>query len=302
MRVLIADDDALSRKILEESLSHWGYEPVITKDGDEAWDMLKEDGGPTLVVLDWVMPGMEGIEICQKVRARRTANYIYIILLSAKNSNEDVIKGLESGADDYISKPFHPEELKSRLKIGQRIIELEKRIMCLASTDYLTALLNRRAFMERMEAEINRVTRENKSFGIVIADLDHFKLVNDTYGHQAGDLVLQEFSRCLSSSFRIYDFIGRYGGEEFIVGLPGASSEVAGAIAERVRKRLEQHRTLVPDCDLEISVTASFGITSMENGRPQLSMDGLIKQADSALYMAKQLGRNRVEIFKSYGY
>lgn len=299
MRVLVADDDALSRKILEESLNHWGYEPVIAKDGDEAWDMLKEDGGPTLVILDWVMPGMEGIEVCRKVRARNTVNYFYIILLSAKNSHYDVIKGLESGADDYIIKPFHSEELRSRLKIGQRIIELEKRILCLASTDYLTALLNRRAFIERMEAEINRVTREKKSLGIVIADLDYFKSVNDTYGHQAGDLVLQEFSRLLCSSFRIYDFIGRYGGEEFIVGLPGASAEVSGAIAERVRRRFEEHRTLIPEWDAGIGVTSSFGVAAMENGQPELSIDGLIKQADAALYQAKQQGRNQVKIFRT---
>ena len=298
MRVLIADDDALSRKILQESLNHWGYEPVIAKDGNEAWELLKEDGGPTLIVLDWVMPGMEGTEVRRKVRARNTANYLYIILISARNSHEDVIKGLESGADDYIIKPFHSEELRSRLKIGQRIIELEKRILCLASTDYLTELLNRRAFMKRLEAEINRVAREKKSLGIVIADLDHFKAVNDTYGHQAGDLVLQEFSRCLSSSFRIYDFIGRYGGEEFIVGLPGASAEVSGAIADRVRKKFEEHVTMIPGCDSGISVTSSFGVAAMENGQPVLDIDGLIKQADIALYRAKEQGRNRVEIFK----
>lgn len=298
MRVLVAADDELSRKILQESLNHWGYEPVMARDGNEAWEMLKEDGGPTLVIMDWVMPGMEGTEVCRRVRARNTPNYLYIILISSKSSHKDVIKGLESGADDYITKPFHPEELRSRLKIGQRIIELEKRILCLASTDYLTELLNRRAFMKRMEAEINRVTREKKSLGIVIADLDHFKSVNDTYGHQAGDLVLQEFSRCLSSSFRIYDFIGRYGGEEFIVGLPGANAEISGVIAERVRKRFEEHITMIPGCDSGINVTSSFGIAAMENGEPVLDIDGLIKQADIALYRAKELGRNRVEIFR----
>ncbi|MEN6350782.1 MAG: diguanylate cyclase [Syntrophomonas sp.] len=298
MRVLVADDDGLFRRALGDSLQKWGYEPVVCRDGNEAFTVLEQEDSPALVILDWTMPGMEGTEICRRIRSRNTPNYVYIILLTGKSDQEDVIKGLESGADDYIVKPFYTEELRSRLKVGRRIIELEQRILCMASTDYLTSLLNRRAFLERLEAEINRSVRESRNLGIIIADIDHFKSVNDNFGHQAGDLVLQEFARCLTSSFRIYDFIGRYGGEEFIIALPGASAAGAQVIVERVRKSVEGNITHIDDNNINIRVTASFGITALECGKPIIDIDGLIKQADTALYRAKDEGRNRVVVFK----
>lgn len=298
MKVLIADDDALSRKVLEDCLSEWGYHIVMANNGHEAWSILEKSDRPNMVVLDWMMPGMDGVEICRKLRGLNLPNYVYVILLTARSKREDVIKGLESGADDYIIKPFNREELKFRLKIGQRIIELEHRILRLASTDYLTGLLNRRAFLERLERELNRCQREVSRMGIIIMDIDHFKRVNDNFGHQVGDLVLQEFSNILVKLCRSYDFIGRYGGEEFIVCLPGADKWNTYQIAERIRSTIENKKTLLPNKESSVSITASFGIASMEP-RQIKSADKLINEADEALYRAKAQGRNRIEMYIS---
>lgn len=292
MRVLIADDDALSLRILQDSLQAWNYDAVLARNGLEAWEILQLSDAPNLVILDWVMPGMDGLDICRNVR-KMNRNYVYIILLTAKASREDIILGLESGADDYMIKPFYPEELKSRLKIGQRIIDLEQRIMRLARTDYLTGLLNRRAFMERLESENSRAQRENKPLSLIVMDIDHFKMVNDSYGHQVGDLVLQELAATISRTCRLYDFVGRYGGEEFIICLPGAGQANACLTAERMRTAIENAEMLIPDQDVVVKITASFGVASLQPG-DEPNIDRLIKRADDALYKAKRQGRNRV--------
>jgi len=293
MKVLIADDDALSRKVLYDALLEWGYDITVAHNGDEAWAILENADRPNIAVLDWMMPGMDGVDICRNLRTLNTVNYVYVILLTAKSKREDLIKGLESGADDYIIKPFHYEELKLRLKIGRRIIELEQSILRLASTDYLTGLLNRRAFLERMTREMNRCQREKSQLGIIIMDIDHFKQVNDEYGHQVGDVVLQELSATLANSCRVYDFLGRYGGEEFIICLPGADKWNTYQIAERMRASIESQKICLEDNMTEVNVTASFGVASMLPDQNR-SSDDLIKQADDALYQAKREGRNRV--------
>lgn len=293
MRVLIADDELISLSLLENSLQKWGYETVTCKNGNEAWEILQKDDAPNLVILDWMMPGMDGIDVCSRVRSKNNAAYVYIILLTGRGSREDVIKGLEAGADDYIVKPFNPEELRYRIKIGQRIIELERRILKLANTDCLTGLLNRGAFMERMETELNRSKRQKQSLGIIILDLDHFKNVNDSYGHQSGDRVLQEISRSITKACRTYDLIGRYGGEEFIVCLPGANIGVAALTAERIRQAIEKDSIFLPELMKYISITASCGVSSLPEGSDE-SLDFLISQADNALYQAKNDGRNRI--------
>ncbi|MGR6835149.1 GGDEF domain-containing response regulator [Syntrophomonas erecta] len=299
MKVLIADDDALSRHILQDALCSWGYEVMVTCNGDEAWQVLKQDKYPNLVILDWVMPGLEGIEICQRIRQRCKARYIYVIMLTARNSHEDIVRGLEAGADDYMVKPFHHEELKSRLKIGRRVIELEERILQMARTDYLTGLLNRGAFMERLEGEISRSWRDGQNLGIIIIDIDHFKAVNDRYGHQVGDLVLRDFSHCLASMCRSYDFVGRYGGEEFIVSLPGADCQETTQVAERIRQRVAENTTYTAEAG--IKVTASFGIAAIMPEQIK-NADELIYKADQALYEAKERGRNQVVRCRSCKY
>ncbi|MCK4787210.1 MAG: diguanylate cyclase, partial [Desulfobacteraceae bacterium] len=221
------------------------------------------------------------------------AEYIYFIILTSKGKKEDVITGLEAGADDYLIKPFNQDELKYRVKIGERIIELERRILRLASTDSLTEVLNRRAFMERMEQEINRSFRENSPLSLILADIDHFKSVNDRHGHQVGDLVLQRFVSKLTESSRPYDFVGRYGGEEFVICLPGATDTESRTVAERMLKSVEEMKIMLPESSQSVRITASFGVVTL---RLELedSVDSLIGRADDAMYMAKREGRNRV--------
>lgn len=293
MRILVADDDALSRKILEDYLTAWGYEVVMVRNGKEAWQVLQDESRPNIAVLDWIMPEMDGVEVCQQLRLLNLPNYVYVIILTSFSDIEAVVKGLGAGADDYIVKPFHPDELKYRLQIGERIIKLEQRILCMARTDYLTGLLNRRAFMDRVVGELHRAVRQQSSMGVIIGDIDHFKNVNDQYGHQAGDLVLQEVAKLLQSNCRPYDFIGRYGGEEFIACLPGATLEDTFAIAERMRLSLAEQPILLPDQGATLTVTASFGVSALEAGS-SVSDDELIRWADDALYIAKGNGRNRV--------
>jgi len=297
VKVLIADDDALSRRIVNDVLVSWGYQVIAAKNGNEAWDILQQDDPPNLVILDWMMPGLDGVDICAKLRQQAKSRYTYIILLTSRNSPEDIVQGLEAGADDYIVKPFNPDELKNRLKIGERIIDLEERILGLARIDYLTGLLNRRAFMERLEMEINRSQREKTGLSIVIVDLDYFKTINDTYGHLAGDRVLQNVARCLQRSCRRYDFAGRYGGEEFILGFPGVGHEFIQNIANRVVEEISRCVTDLPHRGQRIAVTASLGAACLED-YPTGDPDQLISAADDALYLAKKKGRNQVVIAK----
>lgn len=293
MKILIAEDDPISRRILEANLLEWGYEVMVASDGGEAWEIIQQPESPSLIISDWMMPRMDGLALCREIRNLEKSKYIYFIILTAKGEKRDIIEGLEAGADDFLTKPFNQEELKYRTRIGERIINLEGRIMELANTDALTGLLNRRAFMERMEQEISRAQREKKSFSIVLADIDHFKNVNDTYGHQVGDLVLQRFTGRLKTSERPYDFLGRYGGEEFLVCLPGADGLQAASVAERMRGQIEDMEIMLPDDSRSIRITASFGTSSysIESGE---NVDLLIKRADDALYLAKNKGRNCV--------
>lgn len=293
MKILIAEDDPISRRILEANLLEWGYEVVVASDGGEAWEIIQQPESPNLIISDWMMPRMDGLALCREIRNMEKSEYIYFIILTAKGEKKDIIKGLEAGADDFLTKPFNQQELKYRTRIGERIINLESRIMELANTDPLTGLLNRRAFMERMEQEISRAQREKKPLSLILADIDHFKRVNDTYGHQVGDLVLQQFTNQLTTSARPYDFLGRYGGEEFLVCLPGADGVQAASVAERMRGQIEDMEIMLPDDSRLIRVTASFGRASysIESGE---DIDLLIKRADDALYLAKNKGRNCV--------
>lgn len=300
MRILIAEDEPISRKILQNSLIDWGYDVVVARDGQEALNVLEQTDRPSLAVLDWMMPGADGPEICRWLRSCDNAGYVYVILLTARNQEGDLVRGLESGADDYMVKPFNPEELRYRLRIGQRIIEQEQKIMRMASTDDLTGLLTRRAFWERMETEMHRICRENGSLGIIIGDIDHFKTVNDTFGHLAGDLVLQNFAQCLQDNCRTYDYVGRYGGEEFIIGVPGASLLETTEIAERIRNTVQDFSIQLPDRAEVVKITASFGVDAMNMSiTNEKQVKELINHADEALYLAKARGRNCTVIYSS---
>lgn len=293
MKVLIVEDNLVTKRLLEISLTKWGYGIQVVGDGRAAWEALQEYESPNLIISDWIMPDMSGVELCKKIRDMGKNDYTYFILLTSKGSKEDVIEGLQSGADDFIIKPFDPDELKYRVKIGERIIRLEQRIQRMAKTDHLTGVMNRRAFMERIDQELQRAHRESASFSLILTDIDFFKKINDTYGHQAGDFVLQRFVGQLKKTLRPYDLVARYGGEEFILCFPGAGHVESRLIAERIRKRIEEMTVNLPGTDQSIKITASFG-TALFVPEFEEDVDSMIKRADDALYRAKEEGRNRV--------
>jgi diguanylate cyclase (GGDEF)-like protein len=293
MKILIAEDDPISRRVLEANLAGWGYDVMIASDGSEAWELLQRPDAPNLVISDWMMPNMDGLELCRRIRGMERSGYIYFIILTAKGEKQDIIEGLEAGADDFLTKPFDREELKYRARIGERIINLELRILELANTDALTGVLNRRAFMERMDQEIHRSLREGVPLSLILTDIDYFKRVNDRNGHQVGDLVLQRFTEQLSESSRPYDFVGRYGGEEFVVCLPGADTSQAGSVAERMRRKVEEMSITLPHSSQSIQITGSFGVASLRAGSED-SVDLITGRADDTMYRAKREGRNRV--------
>ena len=247
MKVLIAEDEVVSRCLVERLLSRWGYDVVVATDGLEALRILKHPDAPKLVVFDWLMPGMDGAQLCREIRGRKQEPYTYILLLTGKRTKGDVIEGLDAGADDYITKPFEPQELKVRLHTGKRILCLQDQLIAarealrdVAMHDSLTGLWNRGAIREFLASEVARAQRQGSSVGIVLADLDHFKSVNDTYGHPVGDAVLCNVARAMRGATRPYDSVGRHGGEEFMILLPGCDPMNAVSHAERLRAAIGQ--------------------------------------------------------------
>src|SRR5260370_30136241 len=307
MGIVIADDSIVSGHLLDATLRKWGYEVVVACDGVEAWNILQSPDAPKLVILDWVMPGLTGLEVCRRVREsakdsenpQNKENYTYILLLTSKNLKEDLIDGMEAGADDYITKPFDQHELKVRLRAGTRVVDVQKQLLAAreelreqATKDSLTGLWNRSSIVEQLHRELSRSQRELLPVGLVMVDLDHFKSMNDTHGHFAGDAVLREAARRMQDSTRMYDSIGRYGGEEFLILLPNCDEESTQRQAERMRCHLAQ--APVGEFEHSFTLTASFGATCASAGYPA-SVEGLIRRADEAMYLAKKHGRNRVE-------
>jgi diguanylate cyclase (GGDEF)-like protein len=284
-------------------LTQWGYEVISTEDGSAAWNILQGEDAPRLAILDWMMPEMNGVQVCQKVRSRSEEPYIYILLLTAKDQKEDLVEAMEAGADDYIVKPPDPQELKVRLRAGRRMIELQEQLVTArealrvqATYDSLTDLLNRSAVLDILRRELARARRQETSVGIAMVDLDHFKRVNDTYGHTAGDVVLCQAATRMASSVRPYDAVGRYGGEEFLIILPGCDEQGVLSVAERIRSRICSKTVTTPEGI--VSVTVSLGVTVADLAA-QLDMESLIQVADTALYKAKANGRNRVEFARA---
>lgn len=300
MRILIAEDDPVSRHMLEAFLKKWGFEVAVARDGVEAWEILQQEGAPQLGIIDWMMPGMDGVQVCRKLRERGGHPYVYIILLTAKDQKRDIIEGIESGADDYLIKPFDAHELRAHLRAAKRILDLQEELISArevlriqATHDPLTGLWNHAAVFDILRKELERSQRQGNSLGVVMADLDHFKRINDTHGHLAGDAVLTEVARRLRAAVRPYDSVGRYGGEEFLAVVPGCDSSSVLHQAERLRacvggEPFDIGGTL-------INLTLSVGVAASGQTRIHDS-DALLRAADAALYRAKGNGRNRIEI------
>ena len=297
MKILIADDESVSRVLLQVLLGKWGYDVVIAEDGDAAWEKLKFPEAPRMALLDWMMPGRNGVDVCRALRKLRPEPYTYILLLTAKDAKESVVEGLESGADDYLTKPFNPQELKARIRVGLRLLELEDNLVQAreamrfkATHDTLTGVWNRGAILDTLEREVGRSRREGLSLGVLIVDLDHFKSVNDTYGHLAGDAVLREVTKRMQADVRPYDAVGRYGGEEFLVLLPGCNASVTREKAERLREGILRDPVSTDAGNLK--VTMSIGGVATGDW-PKDTANQILQMVDSALYRAKEEGRNR---------
>jgi two-component system cell cycle response regulator len=299
MKILIAEDDIITSRILEKNLLSWGYEVVLARSGEQAWQALK-DINLRLAILDWMMPGMDGIEICKKIRRRKKYKYTYIILLSAKDRKQDIIAGLSSGADDYMAKPVNFLELRARLQTGKRIIDLEDKLLFvqsqlkdLASRDSLTKLWNRTEISKFLREELDRGQREKKPLGVIMLDVDYFKKINDFFGHEIGDLALLQVVSRIKRKVRKSDKVGRYGGDEVIIVLPNCDLVEIRKISERLRASVARRGVKT---GLEtFPVTISAGCASTEN-RLQPSAEKLIRAADAALLRAKNQGRNCVVV------
>jgi two-component system cell cycle response regulator len=300
VKILVADDDPINRRLLEKVLVKSNYEVVLASDGNEAWSILSQKDAPKLAILDWMMPGLDGPEICRRIRKGSDESYVYILLLTAKFQKGDIIEGLDAGADDYLSKPFDANELKARLRTGMRVLDLEKRLrssyenlLFHAAHDSLTGGWNRVAILETLRTEVARAQRQGTKLGIMMADLDHFKHVNDTYGHLAGDAVLRETAKRMQACVRPYDAVGRYGGEEFLIVMPHCDVSAASSRAEDLRAAIASTPMETPEG--AVPVTVSLGVAIGGRDIP-MDVESLLQSADEALYQAKNAGRNQVMV------
>ena len=296
MRILIADDDFTSRAVLEGVLRKSGYAVVVTVNGAEAWQVLQQADAPQLVILDWIMPEMDGLEVIRLARDQQTERPPYIILLTTRGEKSDIIMGLDAGANDYLAKPFDSGELRARIEVGMRMVELQnalvesKEILAhQASHDLLTGLLNRRAIFDRLSQELVRAGRSGDTLAIGMIDIDHFKQVNDKYGHQTGDDVLCGFVRLLKESFRSCDALGRIGGEEFLVIAPMSQENDGLAVFTRALGNGAGNEIATRMGPLSITMSIGLTIATWQD-----SVDTILETVDDALYQAKEQGRNRI--------
>jgi diguanylate cyclase (GGDEF)-like protein len=295
MRILIADDDPTSRSILAGLLRHKGYEVVVVVNGAEALHILRQPNAPQLVVLDWMMPELEGPEVIRQIRNLECECPPYILLLTSRGEKASIIEGLDSGANDYITKPFDAGELRARIEVGQRMVEMQIALIASreafahqATHDTLTGILNRAAIISKLNDELARVERNGDELAVGMLDIDHFKQVNDTYGHQTGDESLCAFTRVVCDCLRSYDAMGRIGGEEFLILIPVEPGANPTAPFDRIRKQVANSK--ITTRSIELSMTVSIGVVCAKG---KCFSDLVLAAADAALYRAKHEGRNR---------
>ena len=303
MRTLVADDDLILTTILSNALTRSGMQVTVAHDGDVAWQALNSLQPPALAILDWMMPNLDGLELCRRIRSTPRLAGMYVILVTARDSREDLVAGLEAGADDYMAKPINMAELQARIGVGVRVAKLQQNLAQsvkelrstrdhlarMASTDVLTSVYSRRWWFDMAEKEFARARRYERTFSLLMADLDWFKQINDTYGHEAGDRVLSQFGEMLKKTCRKSDVIGRLGGEEFAVLLPETSAEAAQHLATRITQACA---SLIADPSAgEGKCSCSIGVTEVRQEDDKL--DAVLTRADQALYAAKKAGRNQ---------
>lgn len=300
-KVLVADDDPVSRVLLLNLLTKWGYDAEVVGDGVEAWLALRKEDAAKLVIIDWMMPGLDGLDVVRELRAKNPASYTYVLMLTSRKQQEDILAAMEAGVDDYLKKPFDAQELRARLRVGDRILGLEQRLVKALETsefrathDSLTGLYNRGAILDSLKREMCRREREQSALGICIVDLDRFKSVNDSYGHLAGDEVLKHVARCMENSVRPYDSVGRFGGEEFLVIAPNCDLQETTRLAERMRQIVSADEVQIDGHSIGVTISLGAGAVSQHNGN--VAATALLQATDAALYRAKQRGRNRVEV------
>jgi diguanylate cyclase (GGDEF)-like protein len=296
-KILIAEDDNVSRRLLHRLLYDWGYRVTEVGDGPAALKELQKPDAPKLAILDWMMPGLNGTEVVQHLRTTKPGSYTYVLLLTARAEKSDIPIGLGAGADDYLTKPFDERELQARLGVGERIIQLQERLECAlaasefrASHDALTGLYNRRMIVTLLDREVARCLREGSTMGAILADVDNFKSVNDTWGNGTGDQVLLETAGRMQSSLRGYDLLGRYAGEEFLIIAPNCGPAETQEVAERLRQAVDKVPIRIGDSNVKVSVSLGATVWGGEE-----SPGTLLKRADLALHAAKQAGRNTVQ-------
>src|SRR5882762_8379017 len=302
MQALVVDDSAVYRKLIGDHLRSWGFGVTLAETGSEAWRILEQPDSPKLVLLDWVLPDLDGIELCQRIRqAGASGPYVYVILLTSKEGRQNMLDAMQAGADDYLVKPFDELELKARLLVGKRILDLQEELVSAresmrraATHDNLTGLLNRGEVVAMLQRELERGRRDQKPLAVILGDIDHFKSVNDTLGHLFGDEALREVGRRLRAQLRVYDGVGRYGGEEFLLILPNCDLPNVLLRANEVREVVASKPVVC--CGKERLITMSMGVAvSACDGNNEV--EGLLNHADAGLYAAKEKGRNRIEHF-----
>jgi two-component system, cell cycle response regulator len=295
-KILLIEDSYIERRKLGAYLTDWGFEYQAVGSGTEAIKLLEGPNPPDLALVDWLLPGLDGIDVLRRIRKLSQGTYVYAVMLTAKSQKQDRITAMDAGADDYLSKPVDPIELRSRIMVGKRILDLQQSLRFAATHDFLTDLLNRSEILAALEREFARGGREEKPAALILAEIDHFKAVNDTLGHAVGDEVLKEVARRLKVGLRPYDVVGRYGGEEFLVILPGCNLENGARRADAIRNLVAKDPIHSPFGSTP--ATLSMGVTAISASR-DCSVSEFLREADVSLYEAKKKGRNRVEVFSA---
>ena len=300
MKVLIAEDERMSSRRLAKFLTDLNYEVVVCEDGKEAWRIIQEDSSLRIYLLDWLLPGMEGLDLCRRIRSLKGEPYRYIIMITSKKDREDLVRGMEAGADDYIAKPYYPHELRVRLRAARRIIEFSTVLMETrdllynqATYDGLTTALNREVAIKRLDEELERASRKGQPTSVIMLDLDHFKKINDNFGHIAGDQTLRETVKRIKATLREYDIVGRYGGEEFIIILPDTDLNGGQNLAERIRQSLCAEPMDTTEGVIQLTASIGLKVAQAKSGQDPMAIIG---EADKALYASKTQGRDRVTV------